>query len=561
MSLYSAELRRKPNWWKLYENKNIRASWEKLATGRVWRVRKPSGDHVGITLSTNQINYVLDELQGYAALRDADGCQLSCFERIWEHTSLLDDATFSRLQHELDYLRRAMDKPERSENGTTIALVDPLLHPLVYNRTLVRYQRRHPHSLPSPPSDIYTVSSKFSLLPSDVSISPSGQARFLSYINNLHPEEHSSLYRSLETILTGFIPLFEHTLTDLHRHNPLTQRIPGSCKYTVWEEPDPPEYSDDEEGWVNYERDMRQWVMNRPLVLPDIPEEGYQGGLEARKHIVSLKDRKLQIIVNVSETRLYPGGPSFPGTPWHVEGMRNERIVACGFYCSAAENITSNTMSFRMAVTYPRGFEPGDVGATLRTWGFNDGDPCHQYIGSIPLYPNKSVVFPNIYQHRLEPFELKDKSKEGFRRVVSFYVVDPDVSPILSTEGVPPQQEEWIRKAVYDEVVGVDGYGSQRWSGHSKMRHRHASSSISSWSSQSSAAMMRKESTGGLRRKLPVELIEMILEDVQRMNGTMTMDDAIKIRNEILEVREEFRKKNDSYHFCIPFDAWNGPDV
>jgi hypothetical protein len=201
-------------------------------------------------------------------------------------------------------LHSHIPSPSRNDDGVTTSLIDPFLHCLVYNKTLVSHPHsRHPRPLRSPPGDIYTVSPKFASLPSEVAISPSGGAKFTSYINNLDPR-HTSLYTQIEKILTSFLPLFEHTLTDLHRNNPLSQRIPGPCRYTVWEEPDEPEFSDDEQGWAAYESDLRHWVINRPLHLPDVPDEGYCGGLEHRKHLVNLRGRNLQIIVDVSEIRL-----------------------------------------------------------------------------------------------------------------------------------------------------------------------------------------------------------------------------------------------------------------
>jgi hypothetical protein len=82
------------------------------------------------------------------------------------------------------------------------------------------------------------------------------------------------------------------------------QRIQGPYKYAIWDEPDEPEFSDDEEGWAAFDREMRDWEMNRPIQLPDIPESGYPRGLYQRNHVVSLKGRKLQVIVQVSDTQL-----------------------------------------------------------------------------------------------------------------------------------------------------------------------------------------------------------------------------------------------------------------
>lgn len=197
------------------------------------------------------------------------------------------------------------------DTGVTSVLVDPMLNCFVYDRTLVSQSGSNtdqystfPRTLHRSLPDVYAVSLRFQLLPSDVRISLGGKATFLSYINNLHPEEHSDVYKTLETILTGMLPMFEHTLTDLHRNNPLFQRIRGSCKYTVWEEPEPPEFSDDEEGWVNYEKEMQQWIMTRPLSLPDVPDTGYPGGLEERKYRVSLRERDIQVITSISRTSL-----------------------------------------------------------------------------------------------------------------------------------------------------------------------------------------------------------------------------------------------------------------
>ncbi|KAF8963906.1 hypothetical protein BDZ97DRAFT_1904719 [Flammula alnicola] len=509
MSLFSAEIRRSSEWWKRYKTEEARNEWTESAVARIWNVRTPSVQ-AEVKLSPRQIDYVLDELEGYDALRDAR-CQVSCFERVWQSDSLLDSLTSKLLTDALDSLK---PEPPNDEDGVTY-IIDHMLHCLVYNRTLVSHLNgRALRPIPAPPStDIYTVSQHFSLLPSDVFVSADASyVKFLSYINNLHPNLHHDTYKLLEVLLAGFIPLFEHTLTDLHRNNPLVQRIPGPYRYTIWEEPEPPEHSDDEEGWITYEREMRQWALNRPLNLPDVPESGYPGGLEKRRHVVTLRNRAVQVIVSVSEITLRPEGPDFPGTPWHVEGMRTERIVACGFHCLSAGNITDTSIDFRMAVTYPRGFSAGDTGATLRTWGIRDGDSCHQYVGDVPIRPGLNLVFPNIYQHRQTPFKLVDPSKAGCLKVIKFFLIDPEIKPIISTSLVGPQQKDWIHKALDDN----------------------------------------------LDARLPNELIERILENV---DGLMTSEEAKGYKKKMAEATEQFTQANNSYHFCIPFDIWNGPEL
>jgi hypothetical protein len=161
-----------------------------------------------------------------------------------------------------------------------------------------------------------------------------------------------------------------------------------------------------------------------------------------------------------------------------------------------------------MAVTAPRGFSAGDTGATLRTWGFEDGDSCHQYIGHVPIQAGAGLAFPNIYQHRETPFRLKDPSKEGHQTIVAFFLIDPEIQPVVSTTTVAPQQREWITRAM-DE---------------------------------------------SLDPRLPNEVFEKIIENVE---GTMTEDEAEGFRREMFAERSIFWRLHDSYHFCIPFDVWN----
>ncbi|KAJ3786695.1 hypothetical protein GGU10DRAFT_350982 [Lentinula aff. detonsa] len=508
MSQFSWSIRSHSNWWQLCQTQSVRHDWAEDAIKKDWEVTTSSSTVI-VQLSERQIFYVLNELQGYALLRDqTHHCQVSCFERIWDSDRILSPAPLSALNDAFSVLRT---KKRFTESDSTMAIVDPTLHPLVYRHTLVSSPllRTWP---PPQLTDIYTLSQKYALLPSDVSISPFGEVEFISYINDIDPQLYKTTYLLLKNALTSFIPLFEHTLTDLHRNNPLQQRIPGTCRYTIWEEPDAPEHSDDEEGWVEYEREMRDWSLNRPINLPDVPLTGYPGGLERRRYEVSLKSKRLQFIVNVSEYCTISGQTEFTGTPWHVEGMMNERIVACGFLFTAVDNVRSCDVQFRMAISYPRGFHAGDTGATLRTWGFKDGDSCHQYIGSIPIRQGLAVVFPNIYQHKFTPITLGDISRPGKITVLSFLLVDPDILPIISTANVAPQQKAWIQKVLDD----------------------------------------------CLHPRLPTEIVEKIVDMVDGlMDEQESQGHSEKLRNE----RDRFRKMNDNYHFCIPFDIWNGPEM
>ncbi len=229
--------------------------------------------------------------------------QPSSFERIWESESLIEPSILTDLNNELASLVPKNARSTQRGGISSIGLIDPYRYPLIYGKTV---SSRDQLPIPLPSEDLYSISHRFALLPTDIQISASHTIEFLSYINNLHPS-HRPLYRLLQTTLQAFVPLFEHTLTDLHRINPLRLRIPGQSWYSQWDEPEAPEYSDDDEGWETYEKDMWQWLSCRPINLPDVSEQGYLGGLEDRRHVVTLAGRKVQVIIAVSEIRVVSG--------------------------------------------------------------------------------------------------------------------------------------------------------------------------------------------------------------------------------------------------------------
>lgn len=229
--------------------------------------------------------------------------EVSCFDRIWETSAPNNPHFLHALQEQLNALRSMVVLGTSYRN-----IINPYLYPLVYGRTLVRSLSGDVVPVQRPPfAQInYTISSDFACLPTLFSVSHDPDpltVSALSYINGVPPWQHG-LYRSLEGALAASIPLFEHVLTDLHRSNLLSHRIPGTCKYTTWDEPLTPENSDDEEGWTVYQREMNAWTMSRPIQYPDVPEEGYTGGLERRKFKASLRGRNVKVILKVTDISL-----------------------------------------------------------------------------------------------------------------------------------------------------------------------------------------------------------------------------------------------------------------
>ncbi|KAH7886259.1 hypothetical protein F5I97DRAFT_1937142 [Phlebopus sp. FC_14] len=453
MSQFSSSIRREKEWWTHLHDPDTRMRWATEGLAHTWTVTAPS--HVfEVWLTTSQVDYVLNELSGYSQLRDVQhGCQVSCFERIWESDTLLCETARSNFNSGLSAAFRTI---ENYENDATRSILDPSMYCLIYDRTLA-YDLCDPPSLRPEPKprgndqeNTRALSKQHAYLPTDFAISLSGAAKARSYINNLHPRQ-KTLYRSFEEILSQCVPLFERVLTDLHRENQLEPRIKVSASPLILEEPEPPEFRSDDISWAEYEGKKRRWLMSRPMQLPDVPSTGYPGGLENRRHIVKLKNRVLQVIFHVFETALHPGEGSYEGSPWQVHGTENERIVACAYYYASVENLMANALQFRMAVKPPELFPPDHYDVTLQIWGLEHGDPCRQFVGTVPIRQGLCVAFPNVYQHRHTAFSLADPSRAGHQRVVGVFLVDPDIPPIASTSRVPPQQKEWVRQVIAEK--------------------------------------------------------------------------------------------------------------
>lgn len=73
-----------------------------------------------------------------------------------------------------------------------------------------------------------------------------------------------------------------------------------------------------------------------------------------------------------------------------------------------------------------------------------------QVIGKVLTREDRLLVFPNVLQHRVQPFQLLDTSKPGHRKILALFLVDPNIR-IPSTANVPPQQKDWWAKEINQE--------------------------------------------------------------------------------------------------------------
>jgi hypothetical protein len=132
-----------------------------------------------------------------------------------------------------------------------------------------------------------------------------------------------------------------------------------------------------------------------------------------------------------------------------------------------------------------------------------------QDIGSVVTKQDRCIVFPNLYQHQVSPFELADPTKPGYRKILVFFLVDPNVKVVSATD-VAPQQRSWVRRA------------------------------------------MGEAPAASLWRKLPQEILDLIVS----YSSTMTDEEAKGYRLELMEERTVFVDVVDKERFGQEFNMW-----
>lgn len=75
-----------------------------------------------------------------------------------------------------------------------------------------------------------------------------------------------------------------------------------------------------------------------------------------------------------------------------------------------------------------------------------------QDVGTVDTPEGRLLTWPNILQHQVQPFQLEDPTKPGHRKILAFFLVDPEIH-IISTANVPWQQRDWW--AIYDKESAI----------------------------------------------------------------------------------------------------------
>jgi len=226
---------------------------------------------------------------------------------------------------------------------------------------------------------------------------------------------------------------------------------------------------------------------------------------------VSLAGRRLQVIVKLANIELTPDKPQYEGGSWHVEGMENESIVASGIVYLYTDNITDSYLSFRHACKLIAP-EQDDSYSPSIAWGLSrDGQLCQQ-LGSVHTKAGRAVCFPNIFQHQVQPFELKDNTRKGVRKILVFFLVDPNIR-IVSSATVPPQQRQW---------------------------HREYQSQVVSSAVESSSGLIR-------------DVAAIVADYAFEADGTIDHKSALRHRRKLMKERKYFVQENNEQLFERPY--------
>ena len=175
---------------------------------------------------------------------------------------------------------------------------------------------------------------------------------------------------------------------------------------------------------------------------PDLFEPPDETSEDHRSCRVSLRGTTLQVITKLASIHLTPENPAYNGGSWHVEGMADENIVASGIYYFDSENISDSSLAFREAVEEPN-YEQNDNEGVEGIYGLWGEGPLNQPRGTASTPQGRCLAWPNTLQHQVQPFRLLDKTKPGRRKILCFFLVDPN-RRIHSTLDCPPQQAEWM---------------------------------------------------------------------------------------------------------------------
>jgi hypothetical protein len=356
-----------------------------------FRVRDPESGQEGVVdYSESDCEYLTEDFrtwyQEHLGRPDPEGVAVSDLA--------VGDDVVDDLRYLVDELaRREPVDHHPGSQGKVRDLVHPSLYPFVEGVTPYRPKWR----APDPEYDRFGrpfERSRYQWLPTPFRIADDGAVSIESYINNLDRTQYAALYSRLADLFASARPLLESVLGYVARE------FPGA-------------------------RHLGSDTSEHPATNLGIP---------------SLAGREVLVVPKIVDYELRQGDSS-EGV-WHVEGMSHEHIVAtCVFVLDRDPSVDGGLLSFK------RPFTLSEIATIERDMHSSEMgyDPYAMIreglvpIGTVPTPSGRLIVFPNCHVHRLSRLSLRASAARGRRRVIVFWVVDPDVS-IPSTRDIPPQQ-------------------------------------------------------------------------------------------------------------------------
>ncbi|KAH9263556.1 hypothetical protein BASA83_013045 [Batrachochytrium salamandrivorans] len=384
----------KSNWWEKIHDELISSRWRSEALAQ--------------DVSEANIDLAFDQLRSFCQhyIHKASHGSTIISPGAVERTFVMDhgvpESVYKSLIHGVAILEDVPDYKKDWHPGTDNMVLD-LIHPslfcLVYGFTCIpsfslRKQAfsgisweslQHNQSVAGIPT--FDCSSKFSSrrfqwLPSEFYVEKDGHVSINSYINNLNPVWHPDLYKTIASVFECFVPMLEN--------------LAGTMK------------------------------CKSEYIRINDPSKGYSYHNDYDSDDDPLRGRHLQVIVKLASIHLTPDKPRYNGGSWHIEGTINEFIVATCLYYYEMENITSSKLSFRQAVEEDFIYERPSYRYYKDVYGIsNEETETNQHLGSLDALPGRCIVFPNMLQHKVMPFELADPSKPGVRKILAFFLIDP----------------------------------------------------------------------------------------------------------------------------------------
>ncbi|WPK24445.1 hypothetical protein PUMCH_001719 [Australozyma saopauloensis] len=400
--------------------------------------------------------YVLQELDWYRAQQEGDlsksGFRYSINTYILYSDRAVSESTNQRLRIlELKLEASTAKDYHPNSNDLVVDVVHPSLYPVVYGQTEeykngVLSKIEYTENIKCVKRRVldFGVSQNFQWLPAKlVYDKDAGGFCFSSYINNLHPIDFADLYHEIENVfnscLSGLTRCLSHCASDeyIRVEVPTYDDAYDEKYHEKREEIDELDLTLDQE----LEYDLLLEQMKPEFVKITIPL--WKGGPAITPFDLTSFDH-LKVIVKLANIELTPEKPRYDGGSWHVEGTINKDIVATILYYYDVENIQDSRLSFGESIDDPKA-DQGDEFYCQYYHGINNEDLMFKAAGSEETKNGRVIVFPNVFQHHVDAFELADKNKPGHRKVLCFFVVDPYNQLVKTSETVPPQQEEWIQ--------------------------------------------------------------------------------------------------------------------